>query len=264
MILNKLKLHSEDGIGYITMDYPKNLNAIDEDMLDELLFAFDLYEKDNDIKVVVLRGTDRVFSAGGDIRTFYKSFHSSESFHLERVIEKAGKVALTMKKMSKLIIASVSGTAAGAGASLVLASDLAIAAENAQLIWAFVNLGLVPDTGGCYLLTKSVGVSKAMELAITGTPVNAEKAKALGIYQKICPQELLEQETKHLALHIANGPLKSYTNIKKQIFDAEYSDFENYLKETEAVTVGNCLYSDDFREGIDAFVEKRKPAFIGK
>ena len=139
-----------------------------------------------------------------------------------------------------------------------------ICADNAKFILAFVNLGLVPDTGATYLLAKSIGTSRAMELAATGRPVGAEEAKSLGLAYKVTTKEELDEVTMKFARKLAAGPLISYKNIKKQIYDASYADYKQWLNETEIPTQRECAASMDFQEGCKAFMEKRKPAFEGK
>jgi trans-2-decenoyl-[acyl-carrier protein] isomerase len=135
----------QDGIAVITMNYMKNLNAIDEQMADELLELFARAEADEAVKVVVLKGADKAFSAGGDIGFFYQQVQAGGDVSLDDLIARVGKLADYMKKMSKMIITAVSGAAAGAGVSLALGGDFLICADNAKFILAFVNLGLVPD-----------------------------------------------------------------------------------------------------------------------
>ena len=169
-----------------------------------------------------------------------------------------------MKKMSKIVITSVSGAAAGAGVSLAIGGDFMICADNAKFILAFVNLGLVPDTGATYLLTRLIGPNRTMELAATGRPVGAEEAKALGLAYKVTTVEELDSVTMAFAKKIAAGPLLSYKNIKKQIYDAMYVDYKKWLDETEVPTQRECSASMDFQEGCKAFMEKRKAIFQGK
>jgi trans-2-decenoyl-[acyl-carrier protein] isomerase len=183
---------------------------------------------------------------------------------MDGLIAKVGVVADGMKKMSKLVITSVCGAAAGAGVSLALGGDFMICADNAKFLLAFVNLGLVPDTGVTYLLSKSIGTSKTMELAATGRPVGAEEAKALGLAYKVVPKEDLDEATMSFAKKLANGPLLSYKNIKKQIYDANYADYKKWLDETEIPTQRECAASMDFQEGCKAFMEKRKAVFEGR
>lgn len=264
MELKKLLYSVEDGIGIVTMNYPKNLNAIDEQMADELKYIIDVCERDTNVKVVIFKGADKAFSAGGDIGYFYSLIQSGSEVNMDGLIGKVGDVTDGFKKMSKMVIACVSGAAAGAGVSLAFSSDFVICADNAKFIMAFVNLGLVPDTGGSYLLARSIGAQRAMELCATGRPMKAEEAKNLGLVYEVVPNEELNDATMKFAKKLAVGPLLSYKNIKRQIYAANLADYHRYLTECEIPTQRECAASQDFVEGVKAFMEKRKAAFAGK
>lgn len=264
MDLQKLMYTVEDGIAVVTMNYMKNLNAIDEQMADELMYVVDKAEHDQDVRVLIIKGAEKAFSAGGDIGYFYKLIQAGGEVNMDGLISKVGKVADGLKRMSKLVITSVSGAAAGAGVSLALGGDFMICADNAKFILAFVNLGLVPDTGATYLLTRLIGPNKTMELAATGRPVGSDEAKALGLAYKVTTAAELDAVTMDFARKMAAGPLLSYKNIKKQIYDAMYSDYKKWLDETEVPTQRECAASMDFQEGCKAFMEKRKAVFEGK
>lgn len=264
MELQKLIYTVEDGIAVVTMNYMKNLNAIDEQMADELMYVVDKAEHDPDVRVLVIKGAEKAFSAGGDIGYFYKLIQAGGEVNMDGLISKVGSVADGLKKMSKIVITSVSGAAAGAGVSLAIGGDFMICADNAKFILAFVNLGPVPDTGATYLLTRLIGPNRTMELAATGRPVGAEEAKALGLAYKVTTVEELDSVTMAFAKKIAAGPLLSYKNIKKQIYDAMYVDYKKWLDETEVPTQRECSASMDFQEGCKAFMEKRKAVFQGK
>ncbi len=264
MKLQKLIYTVEDGVAVVTMNYMQNLNAIDEQMADELMYVVAAAEKDPNVKVMVVKGTNRAFSAGGDIGYFYQLIQAGGEVNMDGLIAKVGVVADGMKRMSKIVITSVCGAAAGAGVSLALGGDFMICADNAKFILAFVNLGLVPDTGATYLLSKAIGVPRTMELAATGRPVTAEEAKALGLAYKVTTVEELDDVTMAFARKLAAGPLLSYKNIKKQIYDANYADYKKWLDETEIPTQRACAASADFQEGCKAFMEKRKAVFEGK
>lgn len=264
MELKKTIYTVQDGIAVIKMNYMKNLNAIDEQMADELIWLFDQAEKDDQVKAVVLQGADKAFSAGGDIGFFYKQIQAGGEVSLDGLIARVGTLADNMKKMSKLIVTSVCGAAAGAGVSLALGGDFLVCADNAKFILAFVNLGLVPDTGAAYLLSRSIGAARAFELSATGRPMGAQEAKDLGVAYQVVAKEELEEATMKLAKKLAAGPLVSYKNIKKQIYEASFSDYKKWLDEIEAPTQHECALTEDFAEGVKAFMEKRKAAFTGK
>ena len=264
MGFEKLLYSVEDGVAVITMNYIKNLNAIDEQMAEELKKALDDAQEDPKVKVVVLKGSDRAFSAGGDVGYFYHLVQKGGEVNMDSLIQKCGLVADGIKKMSKIVITSVSGAAAGAGISLAAAGDFMICADNSKFILAFVILGLVPDTGATYLLSKSIGAARTMELAATGRPMTAEEAKAVGLAYQVVPKEELTEATMKFARKLAAGPLIAYKNIKKQMYAANYADFKQYLDKIEVPTQREAASSDDFKEGCCAFIEKRDPKFVGE
>ncbi len=264
MELQKLIYSVEEGIATITMNYGKNLNAIDDQMADELLYCFDQAEKDPAVKAVILNSAGKAFSAGGDIGFFYKLIQEGGEVNMDGLIGKVGVLTNSMKSMSKMIVAAVNGAAAGAGFPLALSADFIVADEKAAFILAFVNIGLVPDTGATYLLCKEIGEKKTMELAATGKPLGAAEAKDLGIVYQVTAPDELQAAAKKLAKKFANGPLVSYKNIKKQVYAATFTAYERYLNEVENPTQHECSNTADFCEGCSAFMEKRKAVWQGK
>lgn len=131
-----------------------------------------------------------------------------------------------------------------------------VCSENARFIQAFVGIALVPDTGGPYLLSRSIGAQRALEMCITGRPVPAEEALRLGLVHEICPREELEERTMALARKLAAGPLFAYTNIKKQVYGAAFHDYDRYLHQVEETTMNSCADTHDYREGVRGFCGK--------
>jgi enoyl-CoA hydratase/carnithine racemase len=262
MEFKKIVYSVESNVARVVLNSPKNLNALDEAMLDELLEVLEVIEKNDDVKVVVLSGEGRGFSAGGDVKFMYGALKAGPMDFGEGIV-KAGLVSLSLKKLSKPVIAAVHGAVAGAGVNVALACDFCIAAEETQFIEAFVNLGLVPDAGGIYLLTRAVGMNKATEMVMTGRPVGAKEAMQIGMVNNVVPADKLEETVQKLAKKLVAAPANSLAGIKELIFESEYKGFAEYLK-LEDKLQKKCGNTEDFKEGVFAFAEKRRAVFTGK
>lgn len=264
MDYQKITYSIEDGIAVIAMQCKENLNALDMQMGAELLDAISDAEVNDEAKVVVIKGLPRAFSAGGDVGMLHSVFESGDPMDMAAMMEKNSIITDKLKKMDKLVITSVAGSVAGAGVSLALSSDFMICADNAKFILAFVNLALVPDMGLTYLLTKTIGPARTMDLAVTGRPVDVTEFYDWGLVHRMVPADILDEETMKFARKLTTGPLVAYKNIKKQIYTAEYADYLKWITTVEVPTQCECAATQDFREGVYAFVEKRRAAFEGK
>ena len=255
----------EKGIETITLDYAPTLNALDMNMALELEDALKAAEADPEVKVLVLTGAGRAFSAGGDIR--YMKAHCDEpDFSQKSMAPLAGKlseIVLYMKKMSKIIICAVAGACAGGAAHLAFACDFVYCSDNAKFLQAFVGIALCPDTGGVYFLPRIIGSHRAFDLFVTGRAVKADEALSIGLVKEVTTKEALLPTVYAFAEKLTQGPLLAYRNMKKLMFVSLYKGFEDYMKD-EAVYLAQCSGSEDFKEGITAFLEKRKPNFQGK
>lgn len=263
MELHKIIFEKKDGIATITLNFPPNLNALNEPMLDELMYCLDDCSDDSAVRAVIIRGGGNAFSAGGDIAAMKAGLDSDVMKFFGPGIRKVGLAALKIRNIKKPVIASIRGAAAGAGFNLALACDFRVAAEDALFLQAFVNLGLVPDMGGTYFLVKALGVPRATELVMTGKPITASEAASIGLVNTVVPVEGLDQASNKLAAKLANGPTQALGRMKALINRAAYAGLENSLdNETEYQVF--CAYTDDFKEGVDAFLNKRRPNFRGK
>lgn len=254
-----------EGIATITLDYAPTLNALDLHMALELEDALKKSEESPQVSVIVITGAGRAFCGGGDIR--YMKTHCEEpDFSEKSMAPLAGKlseIVLSIKKMKKIVICAVAGAAAGGGANLAFGCDFIFAADNAKFLQAFVGIGLCPDTGGTYFLPRMIGTHRAFDMFVTGRPVSAEEAFYAGLVKEVTTKENLLPVTMAFAKKLTKGPALAYANMKKLMFESMYKDFEKFM-ETEAVYLGQCSGSEDFKEGITAFLEKRKPRFQGK
>ena len=248
-----------DRIATITMNRPKSLNSMSLDLVEGFIRSLQEAETDSQVRVVVVTGSGRAFSAGGDLKTL-DDLHTTEE--RRQFIVKVGTIVKLIHDMSKPVIAMVNGVAAGAGFNLALACDMAYAADNAKFIQSFVNVGLSPDCGGFYYLAKAVGMAKAKELMLTARPVGAQEAEHLNLVNGVFAQEELETATMKLAARLAEAAPLAVAMTKKAV-----NDYSASLEETltfESLASSSLLGTVDFKEGVTAFVEKRAPRFLGK
>lgn len=250
----------KDGVAYITLNRPDVFNAFNDQQSFELQDALKQAERDKDVRVLVLSGAGKAFCSGQDLKAISGSKNRSLS---DSLYKRYNPIIRSMRNMPKPIIARLNGVAAGAGCSLALACDMIVAAENASLIEVFVNVGLVLDSGSSYFLPRIVGSQKAFEWSTMGTKVSAQEAFNLGIINRICKAEELDEEVKKLTDYYSKAPTKAIGMMKKMLNKAGHSDLETML-EYEAFCQEIAGKSEDYKEGVTAFNEKRKPEFKGE
>lgn len=250
----------KDGVAYITLNRPDVFNAFNDQQSFELQDALKQADRDKDVRVLVLSGAGKAFCSGQDLKAISGSKNRSLS---DSLYKRYNPIIRSMRNMPKPIIARLNGVAAGAGCSLALACDMIVASENASLIEVFVNVGLVLDSGSSYFLPRIVGSQKAFEWSTMGTKVSAQEAFNLGIINRICKAEELDEEVKKLTDYYSKAPTKAIGMMKKMLNKAGHSDLETML-EYEAFCQEIAGKSEDYKEGVTAFNEKRKPEFKGE
>lgn len=252
----------KNGVATITLNTPNNLNSLSGAMYDDILGALALCNQDAAIKVVVINANGKSFCGGGDISEMMESLKANDNVGFDVLAPKAARISQVIKKSPKPFIASVHGAVAGAAFNICLACDLVIAAEDAKFIQAFINIGLIPDAGGVYLLSRAIGVNKAAELAMLGRIVTVDEAIDLGIVYMKCDKDQLINETAIIANKLAVGPSLAYKKLKELIYESQYKDFDKYMPKEVAAQI-ELGATNDFKEGLKAFVEKRTPVFKG-
>lgn len=255
-----------DGVATLTMNRPEARNALSTEMRDELDDAFHHFEQDDEVRCVVLRGAGEHFMAGGDVKSFATMLEEEDPSDLRDLflhrIHELHTLMIAMRRLPKPIVASVRGAAAGAGVSFAAASDLVIAAEDAFFTLAYCHIGTSPDGGSTYQLPRVLGTKKAMEMALLGDRIDAASMARAGLVNFVVPTEKLEAETTALARRLASGPTRAYGNTKRLIYASSENQMERQLQ-MEAEGFADCASGADFREGVTAFVEKRKAVFRG-
>ena len=252
---------SSDGIATIRLNDPDRLNALTFETYGELEKIMADLAQDNDVKIVVLTGTGKGFCSGGSVNDIIGKLVQMKGDELYNFTRMTCNVVKNMRNLKKPIIAVVNGIAAGAGAMLMLASDLRIFSDKARAAFLFVKVGLSgADMGALYLLPRIVGLGKATELVYFGDTIDAQEAYRIGLANRVVPGEKLMEEAYALARRLKDGPLYAL-GVTKELLNFEANvDLETAL-EMEAMAQARCMETPDFMEGYRAFIEKRPQRF---
>lgn len=250
----------QNGVGYITLNRPETYNSYNKQMAVELQAILDSCAADDEVRCVYLTGAGKGFCSGQDLSEAMNP--SREDF--ERMVrENYNATILRMRQMEKPIIAAVNGVAAGAGANLALAADIVLASETASFIQAFSKIGLIPDSGGTYMLPRLVGMQRAAALMMTAEKVSAAEAVAMGMIYKCYSVDAFEAESKKMAEMLAQMPTTGIGLTKRLLNESFSNSLEVQLNREKEVQM-DAGSTHDFKEGVQAFLEKRKPVFTGK
>lgn len=250
----------KSGVATITMNRPQALNYLDPAMAEEINQTLMECEKDEGVRAIVITGAGRAFSAGGDLK-FMQHDHTAYEYYLR--MEAVTRFIRAMVTLPKPILASVNGPAVGGGCNIALAADMVLASDKATFAQVFCRIGLIPDCGGIYLLSRRVGLTRAKDLVFTGRTVDAQEAERIGLATRVVSAEALEGETWKMAEELANGATMAL-GIAKRLLNQSYEcDFETLLQ-LENSNQALLRLTHDHREGVRAFFEKRKPEFKGK
>ena len=258
-----IALDVADGVATVTLSRPQALNAFSMPMQRELALLIPRLADDAAVRAVVLTGAGRAFCAGGDIREMDTLEDRSPLAARGRLQRMLATVLMPLVRLPKPVVAAVNGPAFGAGMNLALAADVVYAADTATFSQAFVKVGLVPDTGGLYLLTRLVGLQVAKDLCFTGRTVSADEAAALGLVGRVVPAAELMAAAREKALQFAQGATAAIGLTKTLLHLATDSTLEQ-MAEHEAAALAIVLSTEDHREGIRAFIDKRAPQFRGR
>jgi 2-(1,2-epoxy-1,2-dihydrophenyl)acetyl-CoA isomerase len=255
-----LKFSTANGVATISLNRPEVYNALNDEITFELQDAFKAVAKDPGVRVVVLTGEGKAFCSGQDLKA--SQALGKRSF-LDSLHRRYNPLILGMRNLPKPIVCRLNGVAAGAGCSIALACDIIVAAEEASLIEVFINIGLVPDSGSSYFLPRMVGMAKAFELCSTGKKITGIEAFELGLVNKVVKQQELDATVQNYTDYFSQAPTRAIGLIKKMLNKSSSSNLEEML-EYEAYLQEIAGTTHDHQEGVTAFLEKRRPAFLGK
>ena len=259
-MLERVVWEKRDSTAIICLNEPDSLNAFSKGLKEELLVALREVEKDPQIHVVILSGKGKAFCAGGDLKGMAKDYSAIE---IKQMMDESAKIVELIRKMPKLFIAAIHGYAAGAGMSLALASDLIIAEEGTKFVLSFKNVGLIPDLGLLYHLPKRVGEWKAKEWIWKGATIPVEEAYDYGLICEITPKNQAIERAFELAVQLNSGAIQAFIQSKLIMNQSACLSFEEVLqKENMSQTL--LRGTNDHKEGVSAFLQKRRPVFSGK
>jgi len=247
----------------ITLNRPAALNSLNDKMGEEFYTALKDAEKDEDTRCLIITGAGRAFSAGEDVSGLKERYGEESHPYLgDHLRKKYHPIILRIRHMEKPVIGRINGIAAGSGASIALACDIRIASEEAGLKQAFIGVGLVPDSGSSYFLTRALGPGRALELIMTGRTVGAREAETMGLVNQVAPAAELDKVVDNVAAKLANGPTKALGLSKRVVNHVSRLDLHEAL-EYEAQNQDIAGKTQDHLEAVRAFLEKRQPKFSG-
>lgn len=260
-----VEYQSENHIATITLNDPKSLNAFSTPLKKSVLTALEQADADDDVRVIVLQGAGGNFSSGGDIKEMLSEGIDKTviSNKLKGMVEGAGEVSLKLRHIHKPIIAKLEGAVAGAGMNLALTCDFRITADNAKFVQAFVHIGLVPDAGGVYLLNQLVGPAKTTELVMLGDKISAQDMAELDLVNQVVAPAELDDAVAKLASRLSALPAQALSSMKHMLNTHAYAGLNEAL-DMEVQQQAMLAKTDDFIEGVSAFIEKRKPVYTGR
>lgn len=263
MELEHVLFRTEQSVAEITLNTPKNLNALSHDMYVDLQRALDHCREEDRIRAVLLRANGKAFSGGGDIAEMMEKVARND-FDTDVLCMDSLRIVRTLRTLPKPVVCAAHGAVAGSGFVIALSCDLLVAEERAKFYLPFVNIGLIPDASGMYTLTRVLGTSRAVAKAMMGEHFTAAEGMELGFVYQSCPPDTLEQSARAVAQKLAAGPTRAYAGLKQLAYVSQFTatSYEDYLQHEIALQT-QMGGTRDFREGISAFLEKRPAVFWG-
>ena len=261
--MNDTILFEQHGaIGILTFNRPSVFNAMNDELILALRDATASLMVSDSLRALIVKGAGKAFLAGGDVGLFYQR-RDVVAEEVKPMGDALHAGIINIRNLPFPVIAQIHGAVAGAGLSVALACDFAIAAEGAQFTTAYAKIGLSPDGGSTFFLPRIVGMRKATELVMLSDPINATEAYELGLVNRVVPADQLDTEVRNLAERLAQGATQAFARAKRLITQSFTTPIQQHLDD-EIAFFSECARTDDFKEGVTAFVEKRKPDFRGR
>ncbi|MGY3795515.1 enoyl-CoA hydratase-related protein [Aquimarina sp. 433] len=259
--MSSIQIKIENGVAWITLNRPETFNSFNREMALSLQSTLDDCESNNEVRAIVLTGNGKAFCAGQDLNEVTSpelnpGFRKILEEHYNPIVQR-------IRKIEKPIIAGVNGVAAGAGANIALACDIVIASEASSFIQAFSKIGLIPDSAGTFFLPRLIGFQKASALMMLGDKVSANEAESLGMVYKVVPIESFMEEVGKIANKMAMMPTKALGLTKRLLNQSMVNNLDQQLSLESDLQI-EAAETEDYSEGVNAFIEKRKPVFKGK
>jgi 2-(1,2-epoxy-1,2-dihydrophenyl)acetyl-CoA isomerase len=262
--MEKIEVVKKEKVAIIKLIDAEHLNPLNKETAKELLETLESLKDDIDIRCVIITGSGRAFSAGGDIKGFKSSIEAGTSGkEMDDLLKSLYTIALILRLYPKPVVASVNGWAVGAGMNLALSCDFIIASEKARFRQSFSKLGLIPGFAGTMLLSRQLTWQQATEMSFFGDTYSPEELAKLGLVNEIAPPEKLDEVTLQWAQRLADGPTLAYARTKKLFFDALSVPLREHLENERQMQIKSAE-TEDYKRGVLALIDKKEPEFIGK
>lgn len=262
MAYQTIQFSIDDKVATLTFNRSDANNGFNIPMCLEILEVLNVVKGNAEVQLLVIEAQGAVFSVGGDLLEMQRAVEEDDIASLVDIARYVQDISLMIKQLSQPVIMCTDGAVAGAAFNMVLAADFCIATHRSKFIQAFVNVGLAPDAGGLFLMTRSLGLNRAIQLAMTGEAVSSEKAEEYGFVYKTCPPEQLSKVRDRLIKRLKRGSFNSYAAMKQLVWTSFFSDWQEYASQ-ELNWQERLAFQDDFKEGVNAHAERRRPQFSG-
>lgn len=263
MTYQTIDFRIEGTLACLRLNRPEVANGFNIPMCEEILAAIAEVETNAAVHFLQIEAEGAVFSVGGDLVEMKRAVEADDIASLVRIAALVNDISFAIKRLPKVVILVADGAVAGAAANIAVAADFVVASTRTKFIQAFVGVGLAPDAGGLFLLSRAIGANRASQLAMTGEPLSAEKAAEWGLVYKLVEPEKLDKTLTQLLKRLSRSSINSFAAIKRLAWESQFKDWENYRR-LELILQEELAYKEDFKEGVLAHAERRRPQFSGK